>query len=142
MPHKPFGLSVKALISDAEGRCLVIRRVPDSKFWPGQWDLPGGKIDQGETFDQALLREAREETGLKIRLTRFVGASAWELPHVQVVFVVMAAVIDGGTLGMSKEHEEYKWISMTELKSLDLVDPIAEVVRSSAGGPYGLISTE
>lgn len=129
MKHKPFGLSVKALIVDDNGQYLVIQRAADSTFWPRQWDLPGGKIDPGETFDQALQRESQEETGLEIRLTHYCGGTEWELPHIHVVFVIMAAVIDGGEFRLSEEHEGYKWVTSEELLRLDVVDPIATVIQ-------------
>ncbi len=131
--HSPFGLSVKALIVDGEGRYLVIQRASESSFWPGQWDLPGGKIDPGETFDQALLRECQEETGLEVRLTHYVGGTEWELPHVCVVFLIMAGVIEGGQFRLSEEHEEHQWVSPAELRRLDLVDPIATIVQCHFG---------
>ena len=62
MSQKPFVVSVRALVVDDEGRCLIIRRSDDSRWNPGKWDLPGGKPDPGEQIGEALLREAREES--------------------------------------------------------------------------------
>ena len=121
------------MITDDEGRYLFIRRAADSGFWPSQWDLPGGKIDPEETFDQALLRESREETGLEIRLTNFVGGTEWELSHINVVLVIMAAVVEGGDFRLSEEHEEYKWVAPAGLECMDIVDPIATIVRRHSG---------
>lgn len=53
-----------------------MRRSPLSKNYPGHWDLPGGKVDAGESFDVALAREVSEETGLRVSLTGVIGA--WE----------------------------------------------------------------
>jgi 8-oxo-dGTP diphosphatase len=128
MSDVPFGLSVKALIRNDAGRYLVIRRSSDSAFWPGTWDLPGGKLDPGESFDQALLREALEETGLQIRLTRYIGGTEWPLPQIRVVFVVMEATVAGGTVNLSDEHEAYQWVSACELRTLALCEPIAAVL--------------
>ncbi len=58
MSNKPFKLAVKAFVYDGQGRCLLIRRSKASRFFGGQWDFPGGKVDPGETFAEALLREA------------------------------------------------------------------------------------
>ena len=70
MSHKPFALSAKVVVRDEEGRCLLLKRSMSSKGNPGKWDLPGGKVDIGESFDQGLLREVAEETGLTISLQR------------------------------------------------------------------------
>ena len=126
-----FGLSPKALVTDVQQRVLVIRRSAKSTHWPGQWDLPGGKMDPGETFDQALVREAKEEAGLDIELTGFVGAAEYELSHIRVVFLVMTARITGGALQLSKEHGEHRWVGVDALRDLDLVEPIATAIQAS-----------
>ena len=64
MTRKPFVLSAKVVVRDAHGRCLLLKRSMSSKNNRGKWDLPGGKVDAGERFDEALLREVAEETGL------------------------------------------------------------------------------
>ena len=93
MPEKPFGLAVKALVYDGEGRILLIQRSMSSKHYAGQWDLPGGKVDPGETFDAALVREIKEETGLDISLTGVAGATEHEIPAVRVVLLFLEASI-------------------------------------------------
>lgn len=125
---KPFGLSVRALVRDRDGRCLVIRRSRESSFWPGRWDLPGGKLDPGETFDGALVREVKEETGLDVGLAEFAGAAGWELPHIRLVFVCMTADIIGGELRLSEEHDEHLWIAHEQISTFDLCDPIVKAL--------------
>ena len=127
-----IGLSPKALVANEEGRVLVIERSRESAFWPGLWDLPGGKMDPGETFDQTLVRESREETGLEIDVTHVVGVAEHDLPEIRVVFLVMAASVTGGELRLSEEHEAFRWVTMAELGTLDLVPPIAAAIRAAA----------
>ena len=126
---KPFGLSVKAVVRDSEGRCLVVRRSKSSKFWPGMWELPGGKVDAGEAFDDALRREIREESGLDVQLLRYLGGIEWPLPHINVVFIVMEAVVSGGEFNLSGEHEEAKWLALEEFKRAELCEPFAKVIE-------------
>lgn len=59
--------TVAALITGPSGRILVVQTAK----WSGQWGIPGGKIDWGETSEQALRREMREEVGLEIGQIRF-----------------------------------------------------------------------
>ena len=130
----PFGLSVKVLVYDNLGRALAIQRSRQSSYWAGKWDLPGGKIDEGETFDHAMLRETREETSLNVRLERFVGAADWDLPHIRLVFLIMSATILGGEFKLSEEHEDYRWLEQGTFHTLDWVDPIALVLRDAKLG--------
>lgn len=60
---KPFIRVAAGLILDARGRLLLGQR-PDGKAWPGWWELPGGKIETGESVEQALVRELTEELGI------------------------------------------------------------------------------
>ena len=135
MPEKPFRLAVRAVILDGHGNCLLIRRSNVCKHFVGQWEWPGGKVDEGETFDVALLREAREETGLEIKLTGVVGATEMEVEKVRVAVLCMEAEITGGTFTLSEEHDMYKWVPIGEMLKMDMTDtlkPMAERYMTEA----------
>ncbi len=120
MKDKPFVLSVKVLIRDSEGRYLVIRRSAKSKNNAGKWDFPGGKVDAGERFDAALIREVEEEAGLKINLLRLAGSAQSDMADRVVVYLIMEAAVFGGKFNISDEHDEHRWVSVDELKGLDV----------------------
>ena len=81
MINHVYGLAVRVLLTDQDGKILILKRSTDSKTNPGKWELPGGKVDQGESFDHALIREVYEETNLKISLEHVVGASRTEFTY-------------------------------------------------------------
>ena len=62
---------VGALVHDADGRLLLIQRGHDPHR--GRWTLPGGRVEAGESLEQAVVREVREETGLDVRVGAVVG---------------------------------------------------------------------
>jgi 8-oxo-dGTP diphosphatase len=126
-----FSISVKAAVRDADGRVLIIRRSPESAHWPGQWDLPGGKVDPGEDPCDALLREAMEETGLRIRPAALLGASEFHLPKTWVVQLVFWADLVEGDIRTSEEHTNWRWVATEDLAEQDLAGPVREVLSAA-----------
>src|SRR4051812_35133371 len=61
--------TVGALFVRPDGKVLLGLRAPSKNVWPGHWDTIGGHVEAGESLEEALIRETREETG--VTLTRF-----------------------------------------------------------------------
>jgi 8-oxo-dGTP diphosphatase len=133
MAGKPFLLSVKALIHDGYGRYLVIRRSQISKNNAGRWDFPGGKIDAGESFDAALVREVAEETGLSVTLEKVLGACESDLPDRKVAYLFMRARVDSGEVQLSEEHDAVAWMTPDELAEADICPQFRQFVRPLGG---------
>ncbi len=117
-----FGLAVRALITDEDGKILIIKRSTSSKTNPGKWELPGGKVDQGEPFDQALIREVFEETNLRITLGHVVGISEQNLTLIRAVHIILSGKVVEGELGLSSEHDGYAWVYFGTLPEYELAD--------------------
>ena len=118
---KPYGLTVRAVIYDDTGRILLLKRSSMSRTYAGKWEFPGGKVDPGERFDDAVVREVREETGMSSSIKRYIGAAEAKLPHInaiQLVFEMEAS----GTPAISHEHEGLQWAAPADILSVDLVD--------------------
>ena len=98
----------------------------------GLWEFPGGKCEPGETFDVALRREVREETGLDIELRNVVGAFGFELAEVRVAMLCMEAEPIGGVLCLSEEHDEFAWVSIGELANWKLTAGLKEMAAAYA----------
>lgn len=132
MSPKRFALSIKVVIRDPEGRCLLLRRSSASRGNPGKWEFPGGKVENGESFDLALLREVEEETGLRVSLQRVVGAADVELADRHVAYLFLEGMLEGGQLRLSSEHEGYSWVERPELPTMDLAPQYARFAQEYA----------
>ncbi len=118
----------QALVVDEAGRVLMQQRV-DS----GNWSLPGGVMELGETIGQAVVREVREETGLDVELTGILGIYtdpghiiAYADGEVRQEFVVaFTARAMGGELRGSDESTDVRWVDPAEFARL----PMHETVR-------------
>ncbi len=128
MINHVYGLAVRVLLTDQDGKILILKRSTDSKTNPGKWELPGGKVDQDESFDHALIREVYEETNLKIALEHVVGASEQNLHIIRAVHIIMSGIIIEGDLNLSSEHEGYAWVWMDSLPDYELADWLQDYV--------------
>ncbi len=136
MGEKPLGLSVRAVVRDGQGRCLVLRRSAACRSNAGKWELPGGKVDSGEAFDAALVREIAEESGLSVTLGHAVGlVEIDDRADVRVVTVILDAARVDGAVRLSEEHDAFAWVPVSELASAGLIEafvPFAQAYGRSA----------
>ncbi|MCP2297588.1 8-oxo-dGTP diphosphatase [Nocardia amikacinitolerans] len=110
-----------------DGKVLLLQR-PTDDFMGGLWELPSGKVDPGETVDQALIREIKEETGLDITgvrgyLGEFDYQSGSGKKSRQFNFAVDVA--DPNPIQLT-EHDAYTWI--TEQEDPPVSDAVREVL--------------
>jgi 8-oxo-dGTP diphosphatase len=119
---KPLGLAIRVMMEDPSGLILLLRRSGTSKTNPGKWEIPGGKVDPGETFSDALFREVREETGLSFTVHKALGVAEQDLPAVHVVHLVMWGLPEGTAVTLSDEHDSFRWVKKEDMLSLDLAD--------------------
>jgi 8-oxo-dGTP diphosphatase len=115
---------VGAIITDAAGRLLLIKRGHEPG--KGLWSVPGGRVEPGETDEQALTREIREETGLSVRPGRLIGALRRPAPGGAVLDIRdYAATVTGGTLTAGDDADDARWAAPAELAGLPLTDGLA-----------------
>lgn len=107
----PLPISAKGVLVRRE-RILLLRNDR------GEWELPGGRLDDGETPEAALIREIREETGLSVTVTSLVDAWLFEVtPGKSVLILQYACRLDGwGRVTISHEHGEHVWVPLARLE--------------------------
>ena len=95
-------LAVGTIITDEQNRVVLVKRAIEPGY--GKWVFPGGYVDRGEEVRAAAVREAREETGLEVRLERLINVYSYagRVPFI----VVYSATMMGGCLGCDDEGLE------------------------------------
>lgn len=104
-------VSVAALVTNDRGEILLV-----NSPWRG-WEYPGGLIEPGESFEAALKREVREESGIEIEITGFVGIC--KNVEKDIVNIDFTARGIGGSLATSEESTEVGWF--TAEKAMELI---------------------
>ncbi len=84
----------------------------------GKWEFPGGKVEPGESFGEALVREIAEELGIEIAVGHHLGRGEARTLHYAIVLDVYSATLTTGT-PRPTEHAELRWLGADELSNLD-----------------------
>ena len=105
---------VAAVICDGDHILATQRGYGD---WKDFWEFPGGKIEPGETPEEALIREIREELGAKIAVDAYLTAVEYDYPAFHLHMRCYLCRVTDGELTL-KEHEAARWLSKAELDTV------------------------
>ena len=110
---------VAAVISDSlENPKKFLATARGYGEFKGKWEFPGGKIEVGETSQQALLREIQEELNVKIKVCDLIDTVEFDYPKFHLSMKCFLCVIVDGEI-IFKEAEDAKWLDKNELYSVD-----------------------
>jgi 8-oxo-dGTP diphosphatase len=112
-------MQVACAIIERNGRVLAVQRSERMNL-PLKWEFPGGKIKQGESPEQCVVREVFEELDLKIAVGQSLPSVSHDYPDFSVTLYPFICVIVSGELSLH-EHKALLWVSPHELRSLDWV---------------------
>jgi ADP-ribose pyrophosphatase YjhB (NUDIX family) len=133
-PDRPI-VGVGAVIVD-QGRVLLVKR--GSPPLLGEWSLPGGVVELGETLRAAAEREALEETGLIVRagevlevLDRIIPGEGAAVPQYHYVLIDFLCTVLGGEMRTGGDAADARWASESELEKYKLEQPAVDVIRNA-----------
>ncbi len=127
--NKPYGLTVRGIIKNDANEILIVKRHPKSKTDPEMWELPGGKVESGEFFADALVREIKEETNLDVDIGDFAEAIQNDYKHKRTVQIMMYLCDVKGEIKISDEHTDWMWASLEKIKSLEISTSLKKVLK-------------
>lgn len=126
--NKAFLVSLKALVVQ-KGKLLVLKNTAEVWGKKSQWELPGGILETNESLKEGLIREVKEEAGLKITVGDILTTwDYWEygfkfkdgrVLDVRIVEIAFVCQKVGGETKLSDEHSRFKWATKEELGKLD-----------------------
>jgi mutator protein MutT len=134
-PPRPV-VGVGAVVLDAR-RVLLVKRAHEPL--KGQWSLPGGGVELGETLERAVAREVREETGLHVEvgpivdvLDRITSDADGRVEH-HFVLVDFVCRPSGGELRSASDADAAEWVALESLRAYGVADVTVAVIRKAAG---------
>lgn len=119
-------IAVVAGLIRRQGKVLVGQR-PDGSSLARAWEFPGGKIEQGESPEDALYRELKEELGIEAEVGALKFAATHNYGKTGILFLFYEVKFWKGQL-KTQQHMDLKWVTPKELKELDLPEANARFI--------------
>ncbi len=121
----PAVLVTAGIILDADKVLITLRREGDRLA--GKWEFPGGKIEQQEKPSECLIRELKEELGIKVKVTGFFHDFFYQYPWGKMHLHAFTAEIVSGK-PKAVECQEYRWIFIKDLPDYNFVPADYEII--------------
>ncbi len=119
-------------------KVFVLKRSPARRLYPDLWECGGGQVNPGENFEEAIVRQLREEAGIEckpIGILETYEILAPDLDQKKIPGIRFVCEFLGYTYGeepkISEEHTEGKWISIDEADELEFIPGLKEKIREA-----------
>lgn len=121
-------IDVVGAIVRSGDRYLIGQRAAN-KAQGGKWEFIGGKIEPGETPEQALARECREELDLEIENETIIDSVVHKYPEKTIRLTLISCSPRAGSAPRALEHQEIRWVSREEMEAIDFAGADRELVE-------------
>jgi 8-oxo-dGTP diphosphatase len=120
-------IQVTAALIRKDEKLLICQRGADGEL-PLLWEFPGGKLEAGETLEECLIRECKEELDVDIRITGIYAKTEYQYPKRTVALAFYSADIVQGEI-KPIVHNDVKWVLPDELKDFEFCPADVEIVK-------------
>lgn len=120
--------AVAAYLKYNDKYLIAKRTKKDSVF--GKWEFPGGKIEDGESMNEAIEREIREEFDVEVKAERFLTHYVCEYPEKTVDLNLIECVYVSGDFNIHEDHSDFKFVSEEEFKDYDFALADIELLKN------------
>ncbi|SMO84782.1 NUDIX domain-containing protein [Melghirimyces algeriensis] len=129
MENYRLPISIKGVLLDALDRVCLLKNERN------EWELPGGYLEPGESPEQALMREAEEELGIRVLISHLLDAGVYQvLPEKEIFIVAYRCFWDGeGKVTHGEEHIDIGWFSLEQAQNIHVPYPYLRAIRKSLG---------
>lgn len=127
---------VTAAIITKDNLILIAKRGSTDKL-ANMWEFPGGKVEKGESPEECLRREIKEEFNIEIEVGDFFGESIYDYEYDSIRLLAYWAYWKSGII-VPLVHDEYRWVSTKELMNYDFAPADIPFVEKLRGEKYGL----
>lgn len=119
---------VCAVIRNSENHYLMVQR-SENMSHPLSWEFPGGKVQSGETAEEAIIREIREELSLEVNTIQRLPRVEWEYSDKKIGLLPIICEIRSGNLQLH-EHRSQLWLSLLSLPDLNILEPDRLIIHN------------
>ena len=124
--------AASAVVINKDNEILFLKRSEEDSFHPGEWDLPGGNLNTGESPEEGVVREVLEETGLSVVVIKILNInSRLNKDSVRLYASYLCKIVGELDIQLSSEHTEYMWLRLEDRDQLNLDKYIDDIATSA-----------
>ena len=112
--------NVVAAIIKNDNKYLIVQR-NRKKHLGLKWEFPGGKVQENETFEQALLREIKEELNITINIHEKIAEEKYKDDKIDIILYYYSCSLKSGNMKLN-EHEDFSWVGKKDFNKYDFAE--------------------
>lgn len=128
-------INVVAAVVQHEGKFLLTRRPPRAHL-EGLWEFPGGKIEEGESPDEALVRECIEECAIDVVVHDILDVTFFRYPRKDILLLFYACTLGARKAVQHLQVADHRWVDVSELRGFQLPPPDERLIAKLERGAW------